>query len=129
MALQIVDDEGAEALSMRTLAQRLESGTAKLYRHFANRGEVIAHVVDRVFGEVEFSTKELAKMGWQRACESYGRSMFEVLGRHHNVAPLLVEHVPIGPNAMAQRDVSRHPRCGRLPACAVEGAIRARTPG
>jgi AcrR family transcriptional regulator len=104
MALQIVDDEGADALSMRTLAQRLESGTATLYRHFANRGEVIAHVVDRVFGEVEFSTEELATMGWQRACESFGRATFEVLRRHRNVAPLLVEHVPIGPNAMARRE-------------------------
>jgi TetR/AcrR family transcriptional regulator, tetracycline repressor protein len=104
MALQIVDEEGADALSMRTLAQRLESGTATLYRHFANRGEVIAHVVDRVFGEAMFSTEELATMGWQRACESLARAIFEVLRRHRNVAPLLVEQVPIGPNAMAQRE-------------------------
>lgn len=104
-ALEIVDDEGADALTMRTLAQRLESGTATLYRHFGNRGEVIGHVVDRVFGEVEFSAADLAGMGWQRACESYGTAMFEVLRRHRNVAPLLVEHVPVGPNAMAQREV------------------------
>lgn len=103
-ALQIVDEEGADALSMRTLAQRLESGTATLYRHFANRGEVIAQVVDRVFGEVEFNADELAAMGWQRACESFAQAMFEVLHRHRNVAPLLVEQAPIGPNAMAHRE-------------------------
>jgi TetR/AcrR family tetracycline transcriptional repressor len=103
-ALQIVDEEGAEALSMRTLAQRLGSGTATLYRHFANRSEVSAHVVDRVFSEVEFSAEELAAMGWQRACESFARAMFEVLHRHRNVAPLLIEQAPIGPNAMAQRE-------------------------
>lgn len=103
-ALQIVDEEGADALSMRTLAQRLESGTATLYRHFANRGEVIAHVVDRMFSKVEFSAEELDTMGWQRACESFARATFEVLRRHRNVAPLLVEQVPIGPNAMAQRE-------------------------
>jgi AcrR family transcriptional regulator len=103
-ALQIVDEEGADALSMRTLAQRLESGTATLYRHFANRSEMIAHVVDRVFGEVEFSAEELATMGWQRACESFARAMFEMLRCHRNVAPLLVEQAPIGHNAMAQRE-------------------------
>jgi AcrR family transcriptional regulator len=105
MALQIVDEEGADALSMRTLAQRLGSGTATLYRHFANRGEVIAHVVDRMFSKVEFSAGELARMGWQRACKSFAQAMFEVLRRHRNVAPLLVEQVPIGPNAMAHREL------------------------
>jgi TetR/AcrR family transcriptional regulator, tetracycline repressor protein len=103
-ALQLVDDEGADALTMRTLAQRLESGTATLYRHFGNRGEVIAHVVDRVLGEVEFSADDLASLGWQRACESFGQAMFEALRRHRNVAPLLVERVPVGPNALAQRE-------------------------
>ncbi|OBF57904.1 TetR family transcriptional regulator [Mycobacterium sp. 852002-50816_SCH5313054-b] len=103
-ALEIVDDEGAEALSMRTLAQRLDSGTATLYRHFANRGEVVSHVVDRVFGEIEFSTGELASMGWQRACESFARATFEVLCRHRNVAPLLVDQLPVGPNALAHRE-------------------------
>jgi AcrR family transcriptional regulator len=103
-ALQIVDEEGADALSMRTLAQRLESGTATLYRHFANRSEMIAQVVDRVFGEVEFSAEELATMGWQRACESFAHATFEVLHCHRNVAPLLVEQAPIGHNAMAQRE-------------------------
>lgn len=104
MALQIVDEEGADALSMRTLAQRLESGTATLYRHFANRSEVIARVVDRVFGEVEFSTEELAAKGWQRACESFAQAMFEVFRQHPNVTPLLNEQAPIGPAAMAQRE-------------------------
>lgn len=103
-ALQIVDEEGADALSMRVLAQRLESGTATLYRHFANRSEVIAHVVDRIYSEAEFDTEELATMGWQRACKSFAQAMFEVLHRHRNVAPLLIEQAPIGPNAMAQRE-------------------------
>jgi AcrR family transcriptional regulator len=99
-----VDDEGAEALSMRTLAQRLESGTATLYRHFANRGEVVSHVVDRVFGEIDCSSEELATMDWQRACESFARATFEVLRRHRNVAPLLADQIPLGPNALAQRE-------------------------
>src|ERR1700745_1748683 len=39
-ALQIVDDEGADALSMRTLAQRLDSGPPTLYRHVTGRGGI-----------------------------------------------------------------------------------------
>ena len=103
-ALQIVDEEGAEALSMRTLAQRLGSGTATFYRHFDNRSALVAHVVDRVFGEVELGAGELAAMGWQEACRTAAHAMFDALGRHRNVAPLLAEEVPLGPNAMALRE-------------------------
>jgi TetR/AcrR family transcriptional regulator, tetracycline repressor protein len=103
-ALQIVDEEGADALSMRVLAQRLDSGTATLYRHFAGRAELIAQVVDRVFGEAEFGAGELAAMTWQQACHAIATTMYGTLSRHQNVAPLLAEHVPIGPNAMALRE-------------------------
>jgi TetR/AcrR family transcriptional regulator, tetracycline repressor protein len=90
---------------MRALAQRLDSGTATLYRHFANRGQVIAQVVDRVFGEAVFDAEELSAMPWQQACKSVAQGMFEVLRRHRNIAPLLVEQAPIGPNALAQREL------------------------
>jgi AcrR family transcriptional regulator len=103
-ALEIVDDEGADALSMRTLAQRLDSGTATLYRHFTGRADLIAHVVDLVFGSVEIDAAQLSAMPWQQACKTAAYAMFDVLRRHRNVAPLLTEDVPIGPNAMAARE-------------------------
>ena len=102
--LEIVDEQGAQALSMRTLAQRLDSGTATLYRHFANRSEMVAQVVDRVFGEVEFDADDLRTKPWQEACKSFARATFEALRRHPNVAPLLIEQIPFGPNAMAGRE-------------------------
>ena len=103
-ALAITDEEGVEALSMRTLAQRLGSGTATLYRHFDSRSTLAAHVVDRVFGEVDLDAEQMAAMGWQAALRTIAHSIFDALGRHRNVASLLVEHVPLGPNAMALRE-------------------------
>jgi AcrR family transcriptional regulator len=103
-ALQIIDDEGADALSMRTLAQRLDSGTATLYRHFTSRADLIAHVVDLVFGSVEIDAAQLKAVTWQEACKTAACAMFDVLRRHRNLAPLLAEDVLIGPNAMATRE-------------------------
>ncbi|OBK33492.1 TetR family transcriptional regulator [Mycobacterium sp. 1245111.1] len=103
-ALQIVDDEGADALSMRTLAQRLDSGTATLYRHFASRSELIAHVVDTMFGAIELDVATLSTLPWQEACKAAADTMFDVLRRHQNVTSLLYETVPIGPNALAARE-------------------------
>jgi TetR/AcrR family transcriptional regulator, tetracycline repressor protein len=103
-AVQLVDDEGADALSMRTLAQRLNSGTATLYRHFSSRADLIAHVVDSLYGSVEIDLAELRTMPWQHAVKAAAYAMFDALGRHPNVAPLLGADVPIGPNAMAARE-------------------------
>ena len=102
-ALQIVDEEGADALSMRSLAQRLDSGTATLYRHFASRAELVARVVDRMFGEVEWDA-ELTATSWHEACRAVARAVFDTVGRHRNAAPLLIERIPLGPNAMAHRE-------------------------
>ncbi|WP_217709667.1 TetR/AcrR family transcriptional regulator [Amycolatopsis sp. Hca4] len=103
-ALQLVDEEGAEALSMRSLAQRLESGTATLYRHFGNRATLVNHVVDRVFGEVDLDPRALAELSWDQACQVVAQAMFDALGRHRRVAPLLIEQTPTGPNAMVLRE-------------------------
>ncbi|CAM3156970.1 Putative transcriptional regulator, TetR family [Mycobacteroides abscessus subsp. abscessus] len=103
-ALQIVDEEGGEALSMRALARRLDSGTATIYRHFANRTEVVAHVVDRVFGEVQLDDPALARMPWQDACIVSSRALFDALRRHPNVAMLLADQIPVGPNVFMIRE-------------------------
>jgi AcrR family transcriptional regulator len=103
-ALALVDAEGADALSMRTLAQRLDSGTATLYRHFANRAQLVASVVDHVFGEVRLDADQLADQNWQHSCHTVATAMFATLGQHPNVAPLLLEQTPLGPRAMAIRE-------------------------
>jgi len=105
-ALKIVDDEGAEALSLRALAQRLDSSTATLYRHFANRAELIDQVVDQLFSAVPARPDELRDLAWEDACRAMATWMFENLRRHPNVAPLLLTRAATGPNAMALREVA-----------------------
>jgi AcrR family transcriptional regulator len=104
-ALELVDEQGANALSMRSLAQRLGSGTATLYRHFADRSELVATMVDRMIGEGGLDASTIAELPWQQACISFAQHMFDALGRHGKVAPLLIGHVPMGPNAMAHREI------------------------
>jgi TetR/AcrR family tetracycline transcriptional repressor len=103
-ALAIVDAEGADALSMRNLAQRIDSGTATLYRHFADRAQLVARVVDEVFGEVALDTLQLTDQTWQQSSESIASAMFGALSRHPHVAQLLLEETPFGLNAMMLRE-------------------------
>ncbi|WP_227981922.1 TetR/AcrR family transcriptional regulator [Nocardia spumae] len=102
-ALALVDSEGAGALSMRTLAQRLDTGTAVLYRAVANRSELVSLIVDRVFSEVAFDN-DPTRTDWQEACRSTAQRLFDTLNNHRGIAPLLIEQVPVGPSVMAHRE-------------------------
>jgi AcrR family transcriptional regulator len=104
-ALELVEEQGADALSMRSLAQRLESGTATLYRRFANRSELVSTVIDHILGEVDFDPRTVAELLWQQACTLFAQHMFDALSRHGNVASLLIEYTPMGPNALANREL------------------------
>lgn len=103
-AVELLDEEGAEALSMRSLAQRLGSGTATLYRHFSNRSELVSLVIDQILGEIDLDTRSLADLPWQQSCILFAQHMFDALSRHGNVAALLIEYTPMGPNALANRE-------------------------
>lgn len=50
-AVQIADADGAHAVSMRKVADRLGVGTMSLYRYVANKDELFELMADRVVGE------------------------------------------------------------------------------
>ncbi|MFI9412827.1 TetR/AcrR family transcriptional regulator C-terminal domain-containing protein [Nocardia gamkensis] len=102
-AVQLVDEEGAAALSMRTLAQRLDTGTAVLYRAVTGRAELVGFVVDRVFGEVDLNV-DATDGDWQQASRTAAQAIFDTLSRHRGIAPLLIEQVPTGPHVLALRE-------------------------
>ena len=100
-ALDIIDTHGAEGLTMRALATHLESGTTTLYRHFANRAALIAAVIDRVLGEIEFAAP---RGTWQQVCKFLAQKLFDTLAEHPNLAPLIVEQPPTGQGRLAGRE-------------------------
>jgi AcrR family transcriptional regulator len=93
---------------MRLLADRLGSGTATLYRHFAGKDELMVYVVDRILGEVDIETDAdtLGGTTWQQAIARGASAFSDVLQDHPNALPLLVSQVPVGPNALLNRERS-----------------------
>ncbi len=108
MALEIVDEVGTDAFSMRLLADRLGSGTATLYRHLASKDELMFYVVDRILGEVDIDidADTLGNSTWQHATARGASAFYEVLRSHPNALPLLVSQVPVGPKALVNRERS-----------------------
>jgi hypothetical protein len=65
---------------------------------------LVSTVIDHVLGEVDLDAHAIAELPWQQACTLFAQHMFHALGRHGNVASLLIEYTPMGPNALANRE-------------------------
>ncbi|NEO83890.1 MAG: TetR/AcrR family transcriptional regulator [Spirulina sp. SIO3F2] len=93
-ALQLVDAEGIEALSMRKLAQALGVQAMSLYNHVVNKDEIIDGIVDLVIGEIELPDRTSA---WQTAMRKRARSAHTVLLQHPWATLTIVSRVNVGP--------------------------------
>ncbi|WP_250294436.1 TetR/AcrR family transcriptional regulator [Streptomyces atroolivaceus] len=100
-AVELLDAEGIEALSMRKLGTRLNAAATSLYRHVANKDELIELVVDDVFAELQVQAA-CDRAQWRAAVTQTANHLRAMALRHPWIAPELgqVGLVHIGPNAM-----------------------------
>ncbi|MFJ8747109.1 TetR/AcrR family transcriptional regulator [Embleya sp. NPDC127516] len=103
-ALAILDADGLEAVTMRRVAQALDTGAASLYVYVANRDELLALVYDRVLGEIPLPA--VAPVGepfphWRAELGTLIREAITVLGAHRGIATVALGDVPTGSNALA----------------------------
>src|SRR6266550_3101931 len=91
-ALQLVNEGGLEALSMRKLAQALGFEAMSLYNHVTNKGDVIDGILDLVLAETEPPAPD---GDWRSAIRQSAISVHSALRRHPwAAAPLMsADHV------------------------------------
>ncbi|MEU7578475.1 TetR/AcrR family transcriptional regulator C-terminal domain-containing protein [Streptomyces sp. NPDC041068] len=124
-AVLLLDADGLESLSMRKLGTRLDAGATSLYRHVANKDELIELVVDEVYGELEVPAATGAAE-WRDAAARSAYSLRAMILRHPWVASVLgqVGLVHLGPNVtkMSERMAAVYTEAG-FPADEVEQAL------
>jgi AcrR family transcriptional regulator len=81
-ALQLIDQHGLEALSMRRLGAALHVEAMALYHHFANKGELLDAVLDRLMDEVELPPR--GAMPPLERLRHFARSYRQMALRHPN---------------------------------------------
>lgn len=64
-AIELADEGGLDAVTIRRIAERLGAGTMSLYRHISDKDELVGAMVERV--TVEFSYPDRNGRDW-RAC-------------------------------------------------------------
>ena len=86
-ALELVDAEGLDALTMRRLGQELGRDPMSLYRYAANRAALLDGVTESVLDELTIFTEVL---DWQAQLRRIAHDLRLLALRHPNVVPLLV---------------------------------------
>jgi AcrR family transcriptional regulator len=92
-ALEVVDEQGIDALSMRKLAQSLGYEAMSLYNHVANKDDLLDGILDLVLAEMEPPEAHGRLPGIRRAA----LSAHEALRRHPWAATMLMSPGRIRP--------------------------------
>ncbi|MCH0543116.1 TetR/AcrR family transcriptional regulator C-terminal domain-containing protein [Streptomyces sp. MUM 203J] len=86
-ALQLLTEEGPEALKMRTLADRLGVRGASLYHHVASKDDVLDAASELINEEIDLAPLDHPE--WREGVTVYARGYRQVYLRHWNVIALV----------------------------------------
>lgn len=94
VALDIVDNEGIDSLSIRRLAERLHVNGASLYHHFENKEEIVVGAAKLALEEVR--TPQTPDEPWQVWIMRNARQLRQALREHPDLIPVMLRREPLG---------------------------------
>jgi AcrR family transcriptional regulator len=100
-ALELADEIGIEAFTMRRLAAALGVKPMTIYHHVPSKEEILDGIVDRVFAEIALPPENEP---WTSAMRARCRSAREVLARHPWATPLMETRRSPGPATLRHHD-------------------------
>jgi AcrR family transcriptional regulator len=86
-ALEIIDRDGVDALSMRRLAHALDRDPMILYRHTPNKAALLDGVVEKVLAQLHVDASD---PDWAGQLRTVASSFRELALAHPHVVPLIV---------------------------------------
>jgi AcrR family transcriptional regulator len=95
-AIELLDTEGLDALSMRRLAAHLGVGAPSLYWHIPSKERLLAIVLDEVMGQIELP----AEGSWDERLRQSALNSRRVFQSHPGAVPLLARGIAVGPNTL-----------------------------
>ncbi len=97
-ALEIIDEQGLDALTMRSLGDAMQVHGTAIYRHFASRDDLVNAVMGRV-------VQETSTQGWddpnpRTRLLAIMRALRATMARHPNLVTPLVNSTGSSPGAL-----------------------------
>jgi AcrR family transcriptional regulator len=94
--LQILDRDGLDALTMRRVAQELDTGPASLYVYVANRDDLMAAMLDSALGQVTVPDKGT----WRQRLHALASATIDAMSQHEGLALVALGGIPTSRNAL-----------------------------
>jgi AcrR family transcriptional regulator len=101
-SLALADELGLTAVTMQAVADRLGVTPMALYRHVANKADLLDGVVERILLEVPLPDPADP---WPERLGALARGTRQAALRHPQVFPLLLQRAAATPGARRTRDV------------------------
>jgi len=91
-ALEIIDSEGLDAISMRRLADRLGVASASLYHHFHNKDELLQAAYGLILREIPLPVDRTER--WADFVSRTALTTRKIMLQHPNALPLMARFKP-----------------------------------
>ncbi len=101
-ALSLVDKGGIESVSMRQVAQGLGVEAMSLYKHIANKDDLMDGLVELIFAQIILPSPDL---GWKKALRERAYSVRQVLNRYPWAPTLIETRGGLGPTRLHHHNI------------------------
>ncbi|MFN8675529.1 MAG: TetR/AcrR family transcriptional regulator C-terminal domain-containing protein [Thermomicrobiales bacterium] len=99
-ALRLADSEGLDAVTMRRVAQELDTGPASLYVYVSNRRHLLDLLLDEVMAEITVPPGG----SWRERLVGLLENSVATLGKRRGLALVALGTIPTGRNAMSLQE-------------------------
>ena len=100
-AISLADKEGIDALTMRRLGQQLSVEAMSLYKHVANKDDILDGITELVVSEIDLPGPDVE---WKAAMRQRARSTRDVLTRHPWATSVMESRANPGPATLRYYD-------------------------
>ncbi|MEV4256622.1 TetR/AcrR family transcriptional regulator C-terminal domain-containing protein [Spirillospora sp. NPDC049652] len=97
-AIRVLDRTGLDSLSMRAVGEELGTGSASIYWHVRNKGELLQLIVERVMGGVRLPEPDPFR--WEQQLRGLAADMRAAMNSHRDIARISMGRVPFGPTTV-----------------------------
>lgn len=87
-ALELVDHDGLDELTMRKLAAELGVEAMSLYKHVANKDDLLAGLAELIWAEIAAAAP--ANDHWAAWLRTFGHAVRDAIHRHPNALPVVL---------------------------------------
>src|SRR5882724_4706204 len=97
-ALEVIEREGAETVSMRRIAAELGCGVMSLYNHVPSKAALLDAVADRVLSAIEFTADPHAP--WEDQVRAQARAFRAITRRYPKATMIVVSRPATSPTGL-----------------------------